>query len=144
MCSSGINAFGWVVPTANLDNFSFCLQCTLFLAHSPPIIRLFSHSLGANLHQSLVLGSRECSEAENSPRRLSRVEDKMRADGMHLSATVPLAHARAAEHVVVCCLNWACAQAPSGEKELESGVLGFVFRPLLPSRCWVYKWHVWD
>lgn len=77
----------------------------LFLAHSPPIIRLFSHPLGANPHQSPVLGSSECSEAENRPRRLSRVEDKMQADGVHLSAAVPLAHMRAAKHVVVCCLK---------------------------------------
>lgn len=77
----------------------------LFLAHSPPVARLFSHPLGANPHQSLVLGSPECSEAENRPRRLSKVKDEMRADGVHLSAADPLAHARAAKHVVVCCLK---------------------------------------
>lgn len=29
LCSSGINVVGWVVPTANLDNFSFCLPCSV-------------------------------------------------------------------------------------------------------------------
>lgn len=53
------------------------------------MVRLFSHRLGANLHQSLVLGSSECSEAENRPRSFFRVRDKMGADGVHLSATVP-------------------------------------------------------
>lgn len=74
--------------------------------------------MGANLHQSLVLGSSEYSEAEDRPRRLSRIKEKTQADGVHLSAAVPLVHAK---HVV----------KHTREKELASGVLGSVFSPPL-------------
>lgn len=99
-----------MVATASSDNLCSCLQCSAL--SSGPLLshyQALAHLLGANPHQSVVLGSSDCSEAKNGSRRLSRVKDKMRADAAHRAATVPLAHACAAKHVVVCCLKRACA-----------------------------------